>query len=382
MSSDDAFLRRAEHLTSEPPAPPPALPIPHPAAYLRPARPPHPNVGWAFLWCLGFILFTQIPAGLVAVAVIVGAYRIDPTQVPLDTDALMNSPVYSVATAAAFVIAELLVIGISWLVLRLVAGRDWDRQVALRPPGAAHVLLVLASFPGLVLVGDGSYYVLRRVLHLPSVADLGLPGMEEMGKVFGSWPAVFAVLVIGLGPGLGEELWCRGFLGRGLVGRHGVVLGVLFSSFFFGLIHLDPCQGTMAALMGLWLHFVYLTTRSLWMPILLHFLNNSLAVLSSRHPLLKTLEQEAGAVPWPVYLAAGVLLLAVGWALYRSRARLVGEAGGPPPWEPACPGVEYPPPGTGTRVAHPVPDASSWAVLGGAVLAFAACAAWAFGPQG
>ena len=74
--------------------------------------------------------------------------------------------------------------------------------------------------------------------------------MEAMVKEFRTWPWQFGVLVIGLGPGLSEELWCRGFLGRGLVEHYGVILGVLLTSFLFGLIHGDPHQGTMAMLMG------------------------------------------------------------------------------------------------------------------------------------
>src|SRR3954468_23799191 len=117
---------------------------------------------------------------------------------------------------------------------------------------------------------------------MPSLSDTGLGGMEEMEKAFGSWPVLLGVFLIGVLPGIGEELWCRGFLGRGLVGTHGVVLGILGTSFLFGLIHVDPCQGTMAMLMGVGLHVVYQLTRSLWMPMLLHFLNNSLAVVMAR----------------------------------------------------------------------------------------------------
>jgi membrane protease YdiL (CAAX protease family) len=250
----------------------------------------------------------------------------------------------------SFGVTEFLVIGISLLVIRLVVGRDWPRQLALRAPSLVHTLIALAAFPGLVLAGNGSYDLLRNVFHLKSLSDLGVPGMEEMVKVFNQWDLSLAVLLIGVGPGIGEELWCRGFLGRGLVGRYGPVLGVLFSSFFFGLIHVDPCQGTMAALLGIWLHFVYLTTRSLYLPMLLHFLNNSLAVSASRFSALKAVDQGAD-IPLAVYAAAGFLLLAVGWALYISRVRLVDEHNHP--FQPLYPGVAYPPPGSSVRLERP-----------------------------
>src|SRR5437764_15430946 len=135
-----------------------------------------------------------------------------------------------------------------------------------------------------------------------------------MVKLFNTWPWAFAVLVIGLGPGIGEELWCRGFLGRGLVGTHGYMAGVVMASFFFGLIHVDPAQGTMAMLMGLWLHFVYLMTRSLLAPVMLHFLNNSVAVLLPRLSGLEEWDKKSGEVPVLVVLAGVNLMAAVGWA--------------------------------------------------------------------
>jgi hypothetical protein len=183
-----------------------------------------------------------------------------------------------------------------------------------------------------------------------------------MVQMFNSWPLALAVALVAGLPGVGEELWCRAFLGRGLVARHGPVLGVLFTSFFFGAIHIHPVQGAVAMCLGIWLHFAYLTTRSLWVPILLHFLNNAFAVTVTRFEQLRDLEEAPGGMPRYVYLAAALLLLAVGAALYQSRARIVGEDGGPSPWQPDQAGVEWPPPGSGARVAHP------WPSLGLAVL--------------
>jgi membrane protease YdiL (CAAX protease family) len=284
----------------------------------------------------------------------------------------------SAALAIAFFITELLVVNFSLLVIRLVVGRDWTRQLALRRPSVAHTFLALASFPALVLLGNIAYHILRNVLHVPSLSDWGIGGMEEMVQVFSKWPWSFAVLVIGLGPGVGEELWCRGFLGRGLVGNYGVVLGVVATSFFFGLIHLDPCQGTMAMVMGLWLHFVYLTTRSLWLPMLLHFLNNSLAVLVTRFPQLEQIEKSPADIPLFVYLSAFLLLGAAAYALYQSRARLVPRM--PEQiflWRPAWKGVEHPPPDSGTRVVHPTLSPTALLLIVGAlILLMAAFANW------
>src|SRR5262249_41530189 len=230
--------------------------------------------------------------------------------------------------------------------------------------------------PALILLANGAYAIARR--YLPGISDLGLPGMEEMVRVFGTWPWYLAVLIIGLGPGIGEELWCRGFLGLGLFGRNGVVARVLVASFFFGLIHGDPRQGTMAALMGLFLHYVFLTTRSLFMPMLIHTLNNSTSVLAARFEQLSVIDQEPEQVPLILYAGAAVLLVCILVSLWRTHARLRSEREFEAVlWQPTYPGVEHPPPDCGVVVAYPRPQLLDWALIALGVGTFSCSIAWA-----
>ena len=396
---------------------------------------PHPGFRWSVLWCLGFMIATQIPGAIIA-AHHSHRRRLDKSSdgqgAQSSPEALLASPAMVVALAAAFLVTEILVIGLSLLAIRLVVGREWTRQLAVRLPSAAHVGFAVASLPGLIVLANAAYLLLRnglpriisrvtnvmgewpwtsfllvlggsflvigvvvgrdwmkqRRLSPPTMAQfvlslvltaasvyivLGIVATsvyllmrsdmsDMMGRVmaiFGQWPWPFGVLIIGLGPGLGEELWCRGFLGRGLIGKHGVVLGVIFSSFFFGLIHLDACQGTMAMLMGLYLHFTYPgDALHCGCRCSLHFLNNSLAVVESRIPALKSLDADPSTAPLHLFAAAAVLLAVVIWALYASRARLAPRAIGAL-WRPTAPGVEYPPEGSGVAVVHPRPSALS-----------------------
>ena len=422
---------------------------------------PHPGFGWALLWCVLFCIVTQIPGAIIVALVVAAVAILSPSTLPFETlskpDELYKTDAVNVALAAGQFFAEILVVGFSWLVIRLVVGKDWTRQLAVRRPSLAHTLLILASVPATVFVGSLSYGLIRESGWVPSISDknplnvlyfwtavfavlgaallaarllagsgwtrklaarpaqpadllvaavilpvlvvctfvvyeglrriVGAPpgmeemkvgGMEEMMKLIGKWPVGFAVLVIGVGPGIGEELWCRGFLGRGLVGGHGVVLGVLASSFLFGLIHIDPCQGAMAMIMGLWLHFVYLSTRSLWMPILLHFLNNSLNVLETHLPSLQQLDAKPQDIPLLVYITGLLLLGCVAYALYQSRARLAARSPDLPLlWRPAFEGVQYPSAGSAVRVVHPSPSPLAVVLTGGVFFLFVgACVSW------
>jgi hypothetical protein len=147
------------------------------------------------------------------------------------------------------------------------------------------------------------------------------------------------------------------------VGRYGPVAGVFLTALFFGLLHVDPPHAAAAFVMGLILHYLYLMSRSLWLPMLLHFLNNSASAVEDTLPG-QLLDNAMKQSPLLLTAAAILLLGAVAWALYRSRARLVPtpENSGPP-WQPAFPGVEYPPEGTQTTVVRPGPDGLVWGIV-------------------
>lgn len=416
-------------------------------ALIRAARPPHPTFWWAVLWCGLYLIVTQVIPVLAITAVVIVVEILQAPDVKTGLDRL-GTPEGQERSQHRVLLPALLAsqafgVALSWLALRIVAGRSWKRQVALRPPGKAHFVLALLGVPALPILATGIYWLAQRwlpglaqilpflgtevfvlgvfwfVLWLvagahwnralvrkpPSVqllfvffgvaavvlstvgaywlttqllptwlVNLPFPraAMEEAVKEFRKWPWPAGVLIIGLGPGLCEELWCRGFLARGLVGHYGVILGVLLTSFLFGLLHGDPHQGTMAMLMGIVLHIAYLTTRSLLVPMLLHFLNNSLTVLA---PMLgdkvERIDTNPEAISPFVYLASALLLTAVGWALYRSRARLgPADGDGPLTWEPAVPSVAHPPPGTNAVVVHPAVGWEEWLVVTAATVVF------------
>jgi membrane protease YdiL (CAAX protease family) len=317
-------------------------------------RPPQPSFWWSLLWCLGFLLVTQIPGGVLgAVILVVLAMRHNTLQELTSQQQLLKSPDFQTAMLYGFSLTEPLTIFASWLTIRLMVGKDWKRQVALRLPSVTHLLLVLLAFPALVLLANTFYAFVRIVFERYVIGADKAGTVEDAMDIFGNWPLFMAVLLVGVGPGIGEELWCRAFLGRGLVGRYGPIAGVLTTSFFFGLIHLEPRQALYAMVVGLALHFTYLTTRSLLVPMLLHFMNNSLAVIAGRIDELKFLESPE-MLPPIVLGAAALLLLAVGFTLYDCRSRLTALPG-LPLWRPAFPGVQCPPPGTGTVVSHPWP---------------------------
>lgn len=105
----------------------------------------------------------------------------------------------------------------------------------------------------------------------------------------GGWAMVTAVVAA---PILEEWLF-RGLIQDSLVRKNGPWKGILLASLIFGIIHLIPQQVITGILLGTIIGFVYYKTRSLLSAIVLHGINNSLAVFLS---LLETEENPMGSL--------------------------------------------------------------------------------------
>ena len=77
-----------------------------------------------------------------------------------------------------------------------------------------------------------------------------------------------------------EELLFRGVILQGLLKNQRPWAAIAQSALLFGLIHVNPAQSLRAALMGLLLGWLYYRTRSLWLCMAMHSLNNMTAFLA------------------------------------------------------------------------------------------------------
>ncbi len=95
-------------------------------------------------------------------------------------------------------------------------------------------------------------------------------------------PAWILVLATCIFAPVFEEILFRGILLKGLINRSKnekeVWLAILFTSFMFGLIHMNPWQFIAAMISGIALGYVYYRTKSLGNTIFMHALNNGISV--------------------------------------------------------------------------------------------------------
>lgn len=88
---------------------------------------------------------------------------------------------------------------------------------------------------------------------------------------------VAIIATVAIAAPLLEEILFRGIILHGLLKNYKAGISIAFSSLLFALIHGNMAQGLGAFLMGLFMGWLYWKTRSLYLPILLHFVNNSIS---------------------------------------------------------------------------------------------------------
>lgn len=126
-----------------------------------------------------------------------------------------------------------------------------------------------------------------------------LPGDQDaLGG--GGWLLISAVL---LAP-LFEESIFRGYLGGVLRKSYGGLAAWIISAVVFGVVHAIPSVILTATLSGLVLGYYYFRTRSLWMVVALHALNNLTACFLRMIDMGDVSVREmlgGGALYWGVY---------------------------------------------------------------------------------
>lgn len=115
-------------------------------------------------------------------------------------------------------------------------------------------------------------------------ADLGAESNALIAKicVFDNvWHWAVAIIVVALLPAVSEELFFRGALLpllRRMTGNWHVAVGL--TAVIFSAVHMDPSGFISRAILGAILGALFVITRSLWAPMLFHFTNNAMAVVS------------------------------------------------------------------------------------------------------
>jgi sodium transport system permease protein len=230
-----------------------------------------------------------------------------------------------VASSAGLIDVAAGAIAYGAVALGLVAfahARGGVARVGLRWPARRFVIAA-------ILIGCAAWYLgLRLVLALRPPGDTS--ALHRMVGQTALLPTLFAIAIA---PAIGEELMFRGVLARGLATRMPAALAVVLSAAVFSLYHLIPIQMVATLPLGLALGLLAVRSDSIVPTMIVHALNNAIAVVIARGEV-PVLGQWIGGHP-NASLATAVIVVIIGLAVaLRGRAtaitaEIVASARGP-----------------------------------------------------
>lgn len=154
---------------------------------------------------------------------------------------------------------------------------------------------------------------------LPVPWDI-LEGLEDLVTAEGPSGFLWLLVLLALTPAICEEAVFRGVLLAGIRGRSSTVRVAVVNGLLFGAFHIS-FESAFRFLPTAWLGFILawavLSTRSIWVGVLMHFVNNGSIVLITSVPALRAwLEGGGDAPPW-VLLPLALLAVTGGLRLLR-----------------------------------------------------------------
>jgi len=184
--------------------------------------------------------------------------------------------------------------------------RPLKETLPFKRPNVSMLLLFLVATLGMMIINGP----LSRVFvdMFPKSAEYY---METIGGIITEFPLWAALLIAAVFAPLLEEVLFRGVMLVSFLKRYPAIVAILFSSLFFAAAHFSPFHVVGTILIALLLGYGMYITKTLWVPILMHVLNNGLSILVGRYypEIGAQLDQYWMIIPGTIILAGALLVI-------------------------------------------------------------------------
>lgn len=186
---------------------------------------------------------------------------------------IQSYPVVATGVAGAAIYGILLATIYGYIVRR--RGLGWDALGFRRPPLLAMLLSPVIAFGQLIAAA------LMNLLVFSFTGSFENPQVEGItgGQSFSWLNFVLMLLVVGVVAPIVEETFFRGLVYGWMRRRVPIFVAVILSAAIFAVAHVIPLLLPALFVVGIILALAYELSGSLWLSILLHSLQNSLAVI-------------------------------------------------------------------------------------------------------
>lgn len=164
-------------------------------------------------------------------------------------------------------------------------------------PQLGHIAAGLIGIVGILLFQTG-YDVIQEM----TVPEALKPLYESLKKLIedvyaqfligdGFPQIILSIMVIAIIPAFSEEFLFRGYLQNAFEYDLSPAKSIIITSLLFGIIHMNPIGFVSLTVIGLFLGVSAYASRTLWLPIIIHFTNNLIAYIAMTQTDMLELEQ-------------------------------------------------------------------------------------------
>lgn len=172
-------------------------------------------------------------------------------------------------------LTELIIASIP-ILLSIYIKTDMKKVYSIKAPSVMDLV-------GALMMWIGTYFI---TILISNIQAIWFPqDMEKLTRaqyeLMGEHGLIVSLFVIAILPAICEETLFRGFLLNAFVEEKHPVRGILLCGVTFGIMHVSLFKLIPITILGIMIAYVVYKTKSIFAGILIHFLNNGLAVLAS-----------------------------------------------------------------------------------------------------
>ena len=333
-------------------------------------KPPGPGIPESLGWVFGLVVL-QVIGAVLGFMLAIGSHAAtggDPNELmrelqdPAKQQQFLKELMKNSAVAFFCGVQAVTLLGVlAASLLRL--GRNRRRYLPLKsipiPHGIVIGLLIVSLIPFInsLFIYATEYWELFLTF-FPDLKGLSeTSSMDQIADIVPQTSFPLLLTLVAFVPAVAEELVFRGVIGRGLVARWGLPAGVLMTSMMFAAVHIHPVHAFALMPLAICIHLSYLSTRSFWAPMAIHFINNAFAVVMmySMKDQLEEMKQAATPEPsLPIFLAAGLCVVSLATLLWQMRVQFVLPDG--TLWDPGYKSADVPPDELAAEKVYDWPD--------------------------
>ncbi len=202
---------------------------------------------------------------------------------------------------------------------------DFKKTFSLKLPSIKHVLVGIVLWAGVYILMQ---ITIQIILHLfPQNMEV----VEALNdSIINKDNFIMNLFVVALMPAICEEMFFRGFIYTSFKGKNSCKAAIICSGILFGFMHMDFIRIIPTSILGIAFAYCVYKSWSIFVPMILHFINNALSVVAGNYPdnefmnkVFKFMEinfNDFNVGRFIILLCVSVVLICVGvWALRSSK---------------------------------------------------------------